>query len=175
MRSLLFFILFSCCCFIAAHAVSSKDSTTKQSDTKASSTISVKNKSQEKTFIKSILAPSLKEKNEQEKGKKSKKITASKKKVIDIDQLKEIIDSLPSQDKKIITSIRKQIATWPREVFDEISDYREFIISARKVAQQKYDLLSPEAKSALESEKHLKSKLSKNTVATLESLEVDMG
>ena len=173
MKSLLFFILLSCCS-IVVQAEPSKTVTVKHSNNQASkhadSKVKSKIKEKEKKFVKSILTPAQPKKQD----KKSKKIIISKKKVIEIDQLKEIIDSFPEKDRKIITTIRKQITTWPKEVFDEISDYREFIISARKVAQQKYDLLSPEAKSALETERHLKSKLSTNTVRTLESLEVDI-
>ncbi|NRA73572.1 MAG: hypothetical protein HRU36_02350 [Rickettsiales bacterium] len=173
MRPLLFFILFISYCSLATYANTSNTHSTKKLDLGAppkSSNLKTKTKNQDKSFVKSIFASSIKK----ESTEKSKTTTPSKKNIIKIDQLKEIIDSLPEQDKKTLVTIRKQISTWPKEVFDEISDYREFIINSRNIAQQKYELLSQEAKKALETERHLKSKLSQSTIKTLENLEVDI-
>jgi hypothetical protein len=92
---------------------------------------------------------------------------------VDTDQLQKIIDSLPAEDKRTISAIKAQIATWPKEVFDEITAYREFVINSRKIAKQKYLLLSPEAKSALEAEVQIKAGLSPSTASTLENLQVE--
>ncbi len=93
---------------------------------------------------------------------------------VDTDQLQAIIEKLPPSDQKVLSAVRTQIATWPQEIFEEISSYREFVIGARKIAQQKYDLLSQEAKSALESEKQLKAQLSSETVQKLEALDASV-
>lgn len=94
------------------------------------------------------------------------------KNIIDTDQLQSMIDKLPEKDKNTLSAIKTQIATWPPAVFEEISAYREFVINARKIAQQKYESLSAEAKAALESEKQLKAQLSPETIQTLEALDV---
>lgn len=94
------------------------------------------------------------------------------KNLIDTDQLQAMIDKLPENDKKTLSAIKTQIATWSPEIFEEISAYREFVINSRKIAQQKYESLSPEAKSALESEKQLKAQLSQETIQALEALDV---
>ena len=125
-----------------------------------------------KGFVKSIFNTSLGTENKNKKEKTNKHLKVLKEKIVDVDQLQEIIDDLPAKDKRIITSVKVQISTWPKEVFDEISEYREFVISSRKVAKQKYELLSPEAKTALETEKQLKARLSPETANILESLEV---
>ena len=125
-----------------------------------------------KGFVKSIFNTSLGTGNKNKKEKTTKHLKVLKEKIVDVDQLQEIIDDLPAKDKRIITSVKVQISTWPKEVFDEISEYREFVISSRKFAKQKYELLSPEAKTALETEKQLKARLSPETANILESLEV---
>ena len=111
-------------------------------------------------------------KNNDENSVKPTKPDLSQARIIDIDQLQKIIDSFPEEDRRTIKAIKVQIATWPKEVFDEISSYREFVISARRIAKQKYTLLSPEAKSALETERQLKQKLSPATAKILEELEI---
>ena len=111
-------------------------------------------------------------KGEAKEDKKIKPIVLIKKTVVNAEQLQKIISSLPEKEKKIISAIKAQITTWPKEVFDEISSYREFVIGARKIAKQKYAFLSQEARRALETEKQLKEKLSPSTIKTLENLEV---
>jgi hypothetical protein len=129
-------------------------------------------KPREKSFIKNIFTtptPKLASQNDKEESPRTEPTSMT---FVDIDQLQKVIDSLPEEDRRTISAIRAQITTWPREVFDEISAYREFVISSRKVAKQKYALLSQEAKSALETERQLKIKLSPQTARILESLEV---
>ena len=175
MRSLLLFILLvSWASSIVVLAESSNAPNAKQqASSKASNSDATSTapkwhiKTSKKTSTSSL-------KKKQETKAKTKKVKATKKTIVGVDELKKIIDSLPEKDRKIISAIKKQISTWPKEVFDEISDYREFIISSRNIAQYKYSLLSPEAKSALETERHLKAKLSQDTVRTLETLKVNI-
>jgi hypothetical protein len=129
-------------------------------------------KPQEKSFIKNIFTTSTPKPASQKNQEGSSRPAPVNVTFVDIDQLQKVIDSLPEEDRRTISAIRVQIATWPKEVFDEISAYREFVISSRKVAKQKYALLSQEAKSALETERQLKIKLSPQTAQILESLEV---
>lgn len=91
---------------------------------------------------------------------------------IGMDQLHTIMDKLPPNDKNVLSAIKTQIATWSPEIFEEISSYREFVINSRKIAQQKYESLSSEAKTALETEKKLKAQLTQETVKALEALDV---
>lgn len=131
-----------------------------------------KTKPQEKGFVKNIFTTATPKPASQKDREESSRPAPVNVTFVDIDQLQKVIDSLPEEDRRTISAIRVQIATWPREVFDEISAYREFVISSRKVAKQKYALLSQEAKSALETERQLKIKLSPQTAQILESLEV---
>jgi hypothetical protein len=110
--------------------------------------------------------------NSDENGLEPRETKPFQTQIVDIDQLQKIIDSFPEDDRRTIKAVKVQIATWPKEIFDEISAYREFVISSRRVAKQKYSLLSQEAKSALETERQLKQKLSPDTARTLENLEV---
>jgi len=158
MRPLLFFILLSVCFNSVLVRAQSQ-------------TQPPKPKPQKKSLVKNVFTAAVKKKKAKD-SKDSKQAKAVKKKIVDLDQVQEIIDSLPEQDKRIISAVRVQISTWPKEVFDEISAYREFVISARNIAKQKYTMLSPEAKNALETEKQLKAKLSPSTAQTLEGLEV---
>jgi hypothetical protein len=129
-------------------------------------------KPEEKSFIKNIFTTSTPKPVSQKDKEESLRREPVRATFVDIDQLQKVIDSLPEEDRRTISAIRAQISTWPKEVFDEISAYREFVISSRKVAKQKYTLLSQEAKSALETERQLKIKLSPQTAQILESLEV---
>ena len=85
-------------------------------------------------------------------------------------QLEDLINKLSPTERDAITKIQKEIANWPKSVFDEISNYREFVITARKIATEKYHSLSPEALQALETEKALKASLSPETVNFLETI-----
>ena len=87
-------------------------------------------------------------------------------------QLEEIISKLSTKEKDSILKIQKEISEWPKSIFDEISNYREFVITARKIAAEKYNKLSPEARQALERETNLKSQLSPETVKFLETVQL---
>lgn len=122
-----------------------------------------------KTLLKSFFSPE--ESVQKGEGERLKKRVIEKS-AIDTDQLQVIMDKFPDNDKNILGAIKTQIATWPPEIFEEISSYREFVINARKIAQQKYESLSQEAKMALETEKKLKSQLTEDTTRGLEALDV---
>lgn len=142
---------------------SNADATSKDSADKTDSV----DKSKSSTIFKGFFS-SDDDKGEGERVKKR----VLEKNIIDTDQLQSMIDKLPEKDKNTLSAIKTQIATWPPIVFEEISAYREFVINSRKIAQQKYESLSAEAKSALESEKQLKAQLSPQTIQTLEALDV---
>ena len=104
--------------------------------------------------------------------KDNKETKPSKKIFVTTKQLEDIIDKLSDTEKESILKVQKEIADWPKSLFDEISNYREFIIAARKLAQEKYNKLSPAAQQALESEQKLKSQLTPSTVEFLENVQL---
>ncbi len=103
---------------------------------------------------------------------KAEQLLEQKPLIVTDKQLEEIIDKLPATDKATITNIQKEIADWPKSVFQEISNYREFVMTARKIAAEKYTNLSPEARQALEKEKSLKAELSPATLKLLETVQL---
>lgn len=103
---------------------------------------------------------------------KAEQLLEQKPLIVTDKQLEEIIDKLSPTEKATITKIQKEIADWPKSVFQEISNYREFIITARKIAAEKYTNLSPEARQALEKEKSLKAELSPATLKLLETVQL---
>ena len=135
-------------------------------------TVDVNVGKEEATSKSVFVSPAKEQKNGKEENKKKKRVKKVKSRPISVEELQKIMDGLPEQDRKIVGSVRTQIAAWPRKVFEEISAYREFVINARNIAKRKYASLSPEAKSALETEKELKSRLSPTTMKILEELEV---
>lgn len=103
-----------------------------------------------------------------DKDSTENKHTAEKKKIIlTVDELQNILDKFTAEDKKTMKGIQDQITSWPENVFTEIRAYREFVISSRKKAEEKYKTLSEEAKEAINIEKDLKSKLSPEALKTL--------
>ena len=95
-----------------------------------------------------------------------------KKLLLTSEQLEELINQLSTAERNTIIKIQKEIADWPKSVFDEVSNYREFVITARKLAIEKYNKLSPEAQQAIEKEKNLKKQLTPTTIKFLESVQL---
>lgn len=87
-------------------------------------------------------------------------------------QLEEIIDKLSTTERNAIIKIQKEIAEWPKSIFEEISNYREFVMTARKIAIDKYNNMSPEARTALQKEKELKAQLTPATIQFLETIQL---
>ncbi len=88
------------------------------------------------------------------------------------DELQNILDRFSAEDKKVLKEIQTKIANWPENLFSEIREYREFVISARNKAEKKYQALSPEAKEAINIEKTLKEKLSPGALKLLHDVEL---
>lgn len=106
------------------------------------------------------------------KTKKHPEHNAQKKLLVTDKQLEEIIDKLSTAERNSIIKIQKEIAEWPKSVFEEISNYREFVMTARKIAIEKYHNMSPEARTALEKEKSLKAQLTPATINFLETVQL---
>lgn len=83
-----------------------------------------------------------------------------------------ILDKLSAEDKKNIEAIQKQILSWPKETFEEVKTYREFVIAAHKKAEDMYNALSPEAKEAISIEAKIKEKLSPDSIKLLEQIRI---
>lgn len=103
---------------------------------------------------------------------KAKQLVDQKTLLVTDKQLEEIIDKLSTAERDAIIKIQKEIADWPKSIFDEISSYREFVITARKIAAEKYSKLTPEARQALDREKSLKAQLSPATIKFLETVQL---
>lgn len=95
-----------------------------------------------------------------------------KKILLTSDELQNILDKFTVSDKKVLKEIQNQIVNWPQNLFEEVRDYREFVISARSKAEKKYAALSPEAKEAINIEKTLKTKLSPGALKLLHDVEL---
>ena len=108
--------------------------------------------------------PKKDETTEQDDTEEHKEITEN--------ELRNIIKNLPEKDKTVINNIQKQISGWPKEVFSEIRDYNEFIMTVSQQAKAKYDKLSPGSKEALEVENNLRKDLSKEAVGVLAKLHI---
>lgn len=98
--------------------------------------------------------------------------TTHKKLLVTDKQLEEIIDKLSTTERNAIIKIQKEIAEWPKSIFQEISNYREFVMTARKIAIDKYNNMSPEARTALQKEKELKAQLTPATIQFLETIQL---
>ncbi len=112
-----------------------------------------------------VFASETKEKPHQENNTQKKLLVTDK-------QLEEIIDKLSATERNAIMKIQKEIAEWPKSVFEEISNYREFVMTARKIATDKYHNMSPEARTALQKEKELKAQLTPATIQFLETIQL---
>ncbi len=98
--------------------------------------------------------------------------TPLKKTFLTDEELQAVIAKLPDKEKEIIAKIQNEISLWPKSVFNEISTYREFVMTARKIAEEKYKKLSLEAKNAIDHEKQLKAQLTPETVRILETIQL---
>lgn len=108
------------------------------------------------------------------KKDKEKDLNIAKEKTeITENELQNIIKNLPEKDKTVIHNIQKQISGWPKEVFSEIRNYNEFIMTVSQQAETKYNKLSPEAREALETENNLRKELSKEAIDVLAKLHID--
>lgn len=89
------------------------------------------------------------------------------------ESLQEVINKLSDKDRKIVLEIQQEISTWPSVLISELDSYREFVLSARKEAEARYDNLSPQAKRALIIEKDLRDKLSSKAVEALNNAHIE--
>jgi hypothetical protein len=88
------------------------------------------------------------------------------------EEVKAMLDKLSSTDKAALKNIQDQILNWPKQVFDEVKAYREFIINSRKAAKEKYEKLSEAAKEAMRIEESMKTLLSTDALNTLATIKI---
>ncbi len=94
-------------------------------------------------------------------------------KALAIEDIDTVIGNLSNVDRKIVIAIKQELASWPKKLLDEVKSYQDMVITLRKQAQQKYNTLSPAAKSALKKEEQLTAKLSPSGLNSLSALTDD--
>ncbi len=81
-----------------------------------------------------------------------------------------VLNKLSDNDRKIVIDIKQEVATWSKKLRDEVKAYQDEIIILRAEANDKYEALSDDAKSALQKEEHLTSKLSPEAIKQLKTI-----
>lgn len=81
-------------------------------------------------------------------------------------------DSLSATDKSAIEKIKSQMSAWPKDVIDELRNYRQFVIDAQREAIRRYAKLSPVAKEAIRLEERMRQSLSPQALQLLDSIRI---
>ena len=86
------------------------------------------------------------------------------------EDLEDALSNLSDSDRKVVIDIKQEVATWSQKLRDEVKAYQDSIITLRAEANEKYEALSVDAKSALKKEEQLTSKLSADAIKQLETV-----
>ena len=89
------------------------------------------------------------------------------------EDIDEVITKLSDLDRKAVIDLKQELATWSKKVKEEISTYQSETLALRAELKNKYEALSPDAKSGLKKEEELTAKISPEGLAILNKAAAD--